>query len=484
MGTVADTGDRASHEQLPSCERGSQRAWEQLVERLVGHDGGRLSPGHRQPMGTVADREGDSELETYMRMLVSQHRALWSTLALVIQVGCDVEPPDVHDDDTDGAVTGAGETLDVWATSGTDDAGDSSEDGGEAGGGSGGESGSETGDETGGEPPPPPEEPDNSCLENLPAPDSQDKVWIAAGHGGSALRSTDGVNWDPIEIGGMGRVLESASVGSTFVLAALSDGELFVSDDGGLTWVLAPSPGLQYMEGVGDLFLGRDFLGTTSYWSADGKIWHEAQGVAARRVYALGPAGILSGPDLDSSVTLSVDGKVWSELLPTMGWEGDTLQHLVGRGDQYLAWSDEFPPYRIHSSVDGLTWTTSHIKVGRGQDDTHDVRWNGAQYVLIGSQYDVWLEEPIAYHSVWRSCNGRVWGNGYELCHSTDWGGCLIDFASTAAMTVVVRSWTNQSGDSTGASDIFYSADLVTWGSIEGVQGVDPALYTVVVGDP
>jgi hypothetical protein len=237
-----------------------------------------------------------------MSMLASQGRALWVVLALAIQlatqVGCDVEPPDGHDDDTDGAVTGAGETLDVWFMSGTDEAGDSSEDGGEAGGGSGSETGGETDGETGDEEPP--EEPDNSCLENLPAPDSQDKVWIVSGRDGAIMRSTDGVHWDPLEIGSMAKLYESASVGSTFVLADLYDDELLVSDDGGLTWDSLASglpSGPHDVQGVGDLFLARDWSGETSYWSADGKIWNEAQGVAPTNPdYAVGPAGILLGP--------------------------------------------------------------------------------------------------------------------------------------------------------------------------------------------
>jgi hypothetical protein len=418
-----------------------------------------------------------------MSMLASQHRALWTMLALAIQAGCDVEPPDVHDEDTDGAVTGAGETLDVWLTSGTDDAGDSSEEGGEAGGGSGGETGGETGDEV------PPEEPDDSCLENLPALDSQNKVWIAAGNGGIILRSTDGIHWDPLEIGGMGRLWESASVGSTFVLGAPYEDELFVSDDGGLTWdFLAPGipMGLWDVQGVGDLFLARDWGSETSYWSADGKIWNEAQGVAPTNpYYAVGPAGIVSGPGPDSSVALSVDGKVWSELLPTMGWRGDNLQHLVGRGDGYLAWPDEYPPSRIYSSVDGLTWTTSHIlgKVPSPDRDTHDVRWNGAQYVLLGSWYS---DDALRNDGkiLARSCNGRVWSNSYNRsCSGNDWGWCVIKFVSTAAMTVVVRSYYSHTHmDFVGQSAIDYSADLVTWGSAADL-GVH-ALVTVVVGDP
>jgi hypothetical protein len=62
-----------------------------------------------------------------MTMFASQRGVLWFVLALAIQLGC--EPLDVHDVDTDGAVTGASETLDVWFTSGTDEAGASSESG-------------------------------------------------------------------------------------------------------------------------------------------------------------------------------------------------------------------------------------------------------------------------------------------------------------------------------------------------------------------
>jgi hypothetical protein len=428
-----------------------------------------------------------------MAMLASQDRTPWVVLALAIQlatqVGCDVEPPDAHDDDTDGAVTGAGETLDVWFTSGTDEAGDSSEDGGESGGGSGSETDGETDGETGDEVPP--EEPDYSCLENLPAPDSQDKVWIASGKGGIILRSTDGIHWDPLEIGGMARLYESASVGSTFVLADPYDHQLLVSDDGGLTWDLLASglpSGPWDLQGVGDLFLARDWSSETSYWSADGKIWNEAQGVAPTNPdYAVGPAGILSGFGPDSSVVLSVDGKVWSELLPTMGWRGDNLQHLVGRGDDYLAWPDEYPPSRIYKSVDGLTWTTSHIPghVPSPDYDTHDVRWNGAQYVMYGSWYldngDPWFNDGKV---ILRSCNGRVWGYGYSPeCSGNDLGWCVIDFVSTAAMTVVVLSnYDHTFMNYDGHSRIHYSADLVTWSSAADLGG--RTLVTVVVGDP
>lgn len=418
-------------------------------------------------------------------MLVSQHRALWVVLALAIQLGCTAEPLDVHDVDTDGAVTGAGETLDVWFTSGTDEVGASSESGGE----SGGESG-ESGGETGG--PWEPEEPDDSCLENLPAPDSQDKVWIAAGGGGSILRSTDGVHWDPLEIGGSGRLVESANVGSTFVLAAPYWDELFVSDDGGLTWDLLASglpTGLHDVEGVGDLFLARDEVGATSYWSADGRIWHEAQGVAPKPVYAVGPAGILSGV-AGLHVALSADGKVWSELLATTGLS-DGNNHLVGRGDQYVAWSQSYPPIqfwsyppsRIHSSVDGLTWTTSDIVLDFPPDapappsadlvgEILDVRWNGAQYVLLADSEG---------YIIARSCNGRVWGNVHVACWSGAGPFCgHVDFASTPAMTVSVA---DQVEDDSVFSNLHYSADLVTWGYVAGVE-YHPGLATVVVGDP
>lgn len=421
-----------------------------------------------------------------MSMLASPQQASAIVLALAIQPKCTAEPHDAQDGDTDGAVTDAGETLDVWSTSGTDETGASSESGEESGGGSGGV-----------DPWPPPEEPDDSCLENLPAPDSQDKVWIAAGQGGTILRSTDAVHWDPIEIGGTGLLYHSASVGSTFVLAASDAGEwpqdeLFVSDDGGLTWDLLASglpTGLHDVEGVGDLFLARDQDGATSYWSADGKTWQEAQGVAATGVYAVGPAGILSGigPGLD--VTLSVDGTVWSELLPTMGlWD---YPRLAGRGDQYLAWPGEFPPSRIHSSVDGLTWTTSDIAVGMPPDDwrayTGEVRWNGAQYVLLGDwvhgayPFADWNDVIIA-----RSCNGRVW-HYTTLCSSNpppSPSTCWPSFASTAAMTVVVVSvagfWDAQL-EGYVESDIRYSADLVTWKS---AGSWDYSLTTLVVGDP
>jgi hypothetical protein len=423
-----------------------------------------------------------------MSMLASQYRALWLVLALPIQVGCTAEPPDAPDVDTE--VTGAGETLDVWSTSGTDESGASEESGEESGGGSGGEV-----------PWPPPEEPDDSCLENLPAPDSQDKVWIAAGGGGIILRSTDAVHWDPIEIGGTGALSESASVGSTFVLAAFGESwqgvvvvdELFVSDDGGLTWDLLASglpTGLHDVEGVGDLFLARDQDGATSYWSADGRTWQEAQGVAPTSVYAVGPAGILSGigPDLD--VTLSVDGKVWSELLPTMGLSGDSLR-LAGRGDQYLAWPREFPPSRIHSSVDGLTWTTSDIAVGMQNDGwTGQVRWNGAQYVLLGELNEGdGLDEWLQHHRIARSCNGRVWHyttictENLSMDHARWNSYCGINFASTAAMTVVVANypWSDFS-EWYVYSEISYSADLVTWASA-GISW-EHSLNTVVVGDP
>jgi hypothetical protein len=292
-------------------------------------------------------------------------------------------------------------------------------------------------------------------------------------------------------------------VGSTFVLAA-SQWELFVSDDGGLTWellALGLPTGLHDVEGVGDLFLARDQAGAISYWSADGKIWQEAQGVAstsdyATPDYAVGPAGILSGigPGLD--VTLSVDGTVWSELLPTMGLSGNYLR-VAGRGDQYLAWPRAYPPSRIHSSVDGLTWTTSDIAVSMPPDgweaDIDEVRWNGAQYVLLGARY-VYFGEWGDYtetYMIARSCNGRVW-DSTTICssdiaadHARFNTYCGTSFASTAAMTVVVHysstinfnqsEWEAQSG-------IRYSADLVNWVS-SGVSW-EHALTTVVVGDP
>jgi hypothetical protein len=418
-------------------------------------------------------------------MLASRHRVVWVALA---SWGCDVEPVDVHDD---SEATGAGETMDVSSTSGTDEADTSSESGGESEDESEGESGGGSGGED-----PPPEEPDDSCLENLPAPDSQDKVWIAAGWG-FILRSTDGVNWDPLEIGGYGWAVESASVGSTFVLAYKYHEEISISDDGGLTWDLLDSGvpgGPRDVEGVGDLFLARDEDGATSYWSADGKIWQEAQGVAPQPVYAVGPAGILSGA-VASQVKLSVDGKVWSELLATMGLSGG--DHLLGRGDQYLAWSQSYPwlqswsypPSRIHSSVDGLTWTTSDIVLdldyspdapappdsellGLGQ--ILDVRWNGAQYVLLA---DKGYPSIIA-----RSCNGRVWGNEYVACAELTGPFCnSVDFASTPAMTVSV-AYLYHSLTESGYSRINYSADLVTWGSAS--IPIDAKVGTVVVGDP
>lgn len=421
-----------------------------------------------------------------MSMLASQHLAPGIVLALAIQPGCTAEPHDAQDGDTGGTVTDAGETLDVWSTSGTDEAGASSESGEESGGGSGGEA-----------PWPPPEEPDDSCLENLPAPDSQDKVWIAAGGGGTILRSTDVVHWDPLEIGGTGTLYESASVGSTFVLVGFVDSwqvdELFVSDDGGLTWDLLASglpTGLHSVEGVGDLFLASDQDGGTSYWSADGRTWQEAQGDPSG-AYAVGPAGILSGIGPGLGVRLSVDGKVWSELLPTTGLQGDYLR-LAGRGDQYLAWPLEFPPNRIHSSVDGLTWTTSDIAVGMLKDRPGgQVRWNGAQYVLSGTQYlypgDA--NDVTQNHMIARSCNGRVWD--YTTICSTviamdhvEWNTyCGISYASTAAMTVVVVNHPTYDFDGYYVwSAIRYSADLVTWHGPGRTWEL--SLKTVVVGDP
>jgi hypothetical protein len=236
--------------------------------------------------------------------------------------------------------------------------------------------------------------------------------------------------------------------------------------------------------------LARDQDGTTSYWSADGRTWQEAQGVAPTPVYAVGPAGILSGFGLSFDVTLSVDGTVWSELLPTMGLWDDYLI-VAGRGDQYLAWPYQYPPSRIHSSVDGLTWTTSDIAVGMLPYDwdvrIHEVRWNGAQYVLNGTQ----LVGPGRTPMIARSCNGRVW-HYTTICTSDitmdpefpSQPDCAIDFATTAAMTVVVYN------DSTFDFNQFewdvhprisYSADLVTWAS---AGTWEHPLFTVVVGDP
>jgi hypothetical protein len=193
-------------------------------------------------------------------------------------------------------------------------------------------------------------------------------------------------------------------------------------------------------------------------------------------------------------VTLSVDGKVWSELLPTMGWRGDNLQHLVGRGDHYLAWPDEYPSSRIHSSVDGLTWSSSHIPgqvPSRDYDyDIHDVRWNGAQYVMYGSWYlendEPWNGGPLFDEGkvILRSCNGRVWGYGYSPeCSGNDLSWCVIDFVSTAAMTVVVLSdYDHTFMNYNGHSRIQYSADLVTWSSATDLGG--RTLVTVAVGDP
>jgi hypothetical protein len=111
------------------------------------------------------------------------------------------------------------------------------------------------------------------------------------------------------------------------------------------------------------------------------------------------------------------------------------------------------------------------------------VRWNGAQYVLYGSWYnaDFWPDDGKILA---RSCNGRVWSNSYNLsCSGDDWGWCVIDFVSTAAMTVVVRSYYDHTWmDLVGFSVIDYSADLVTWGSAVNVG--EHTLGTVVVGDP
>jgi hypothetical protein len=129
---------------------------------------------------------------------------------------------------------------------------------------------------------------------------------------------------------------------------------------------------------------------------------------------------------------------------------------------------------------------TSHIP---GQEpspnhDTHDVRWNGAQYVMFGSWYDpadVFINDGKILA---RSCNGRVWSDSHDFsCSGDDWGWCVIDFVSTAAMTVVVRSYYSHTFmDYVGTSSIEYSADLVTWGSAVGVG--EHTLATVVVGDP
>jgi hypothetical protein len=190
-------------------------------------------------------------------------------------------------------------------------------------------------------------------------------------------------------------------------------------------------------------------------------------------------------------VTLSVDGKVWSELLPTMGLLGGDYLGLAGRGDQYLAWPYEFPPNRIHSSVDGLTWTTSDIAVGMPPDSvfayTDQVRWNGAQYVLYGSWVGP-LEGGLtdANYMIARSCNGRVW-HYTTLCSSSDPPNqviCQLSFASTAAMTVVVVSIAGFSDallEGYVDTHIRYSADLVTW---ESAGSWDYLLTTLVVGDP
>ena len=89
-----------------------------------------------------------------------------------------------------------------------------------------------------------------------------------------------------------------------------------------------------------------------------------------------------------------------------------------------------------------------------------------------------------------RSCNGRVW-DYTTICSSVttmdhlEWNSyCWINFASTAAMTVVVANHSTFDFfqyEWDVHSEIRYSADLVTWGS---AGSWDYSLYTVVVGDP
>jgi hypothetical protein len=170
---------------------------------------------------------------------------------------------------------------------------------------------------------------------------------------------------------------------------------------------------------------------------------------------------------------------------------------LAGRGDQYLAWPREFPPSRIHSSVDGLTWTTSDIAVGMPPDDweayTSKVRWNGAQYVLNGTQlvYPGDLNDVTENYMIARSCNGRVWHytticSSFITMDNARWNTyCGISFASTAAMTVVVANYSGvfdfNQYEWPRYSEIRYSADLVTWA---GAGTWDYSLTMMVVGDP
>lgn len=267
---------------------------------------------------------------------------------------------------------------------------------------------------------------------------------------GTSYAITDAANLAAVAIGPhslLGRV----------VVAIGADGEIYHSQNGGISWTEAVSGTTEDLFDIiwsDDLFL---FVAVgangTILSSIDGFSWEDQSipGTSIRSIAWDGTRFIATGDN--STVFSSTDGINWSmSQLSLLAVTNNSIRDIAWNGD-YSQCVAIFMSGHLATSPDGETWTLLPDQMGI---QLHSIAWGGGRYVVVG------------YNSIHVSEDGLNWSNvdisefiDDPYLTSVTWGNGL--FATT-------NDWPAQ---------VYTSPDGLNWTLMYESSSSDDLLYSI-----
>ena len=230
--------------------------------------------------------------------------------------------------------------------------------------------------------------------------------FVAVGHDGLRMTSTDGESWSNVQTGKEGEVYRAAAFGAGRFAAVGSYGgnNIFAGSRDGAVWESKSLDAKysKYLRGVG-FGLGEFFAlggdpGTVAsssplmVHSADGVAWSdyvELSGKHILRRLAFGDGRFVAVGDRGRRAT-SADGRVWADLPDVKAI--DTLVDVAFGGGVFVG-------VGLHglrmSTRDGRSW--DHRQVGEEGEHLNSVVWTGDRFVAVGAG------------ATYRSSDGERW---------------------------------------------------------------------------